>query len=55
MGIDIANLDSETLCNSLHYGGSNMNMIDSRIIIEATVEYIKNKKVKLIMCAGVLP
>ena len=37
-GIDIANLDSETLCNFLLYGSSNMNMIDNRIIIEATIE-----------------
>ena len=40
-GIDIANLDSETLCNLLLYGSSNMNMIDNRIIIEATIEYIE--------------
>ena len=37
-GIDIANLDSATLCNLLLYGSSNMNMIDNRIIIEATIE-----------------
>ena len=55
-GIDIANLDSETLRNLLLYGTSNMNMIDNRIIIEATIEYIeKNKHVKLIVGAGVLP
>ena len=46
-GIDVANLDSETLCNLLLYGSSNMNMIDNRIIIEATIE------VKLIGGAGV--
>ena len=40
-GIDIANLDSETLCNLLLYGSSDMNMIDNRIIIEATIEYIE--------------
>ena len=40
-GIDIANLDSETFCNLLLYGSSNMNMIDNRIIIEATIEYIE--------------
>ena len=40
-GIDIANLDSETLCNLLLYGSPYMNMIDNRIIIEATIEYIK--------------
>ena len=40
-GIDIANLDSETLCNLLLYGSPNMNMIDNRIIIEATIEYIE--------------
>ena len=41
LGIDIANLDSETLCNLLLYGSSNMNLIDNRIIIEATIEYIE--------------
>ena len=40
-GIDIANLDSEILCNLLLYGSSNMNMIDNRIIFEATIEYIE--------------
>ena len=40
-GIDIANLDSETLCNLLLYGSPYMNMIDNRIIIEATIEYIE--------------
>ena len=40
-GIDVANLDSETLCNLLLYGSSNMNMIDNRMIIEATIEYIE--------------
>ena len=40
-GIDTANLDSETLCNLLLYGSSNMNMIENRIIIEATIEYIE--------------
>ena len=40
-GIDIANLDSETFCNLLLYGSSNVNMIDNRIIIEGTIEYIE--------------
>ena len=40
-GTDIANLDSETLCNLLLYGSSNMNMIDNRTMIEATTEYIE--------------
>ena len=40
-GIDIANLDSETFCKLLIYGSSNMNMIDNRITIEATIEYIE--------------
>ena len=55
-GIDIANLDYETLCNLLLHCSSNMDTIDDRIIIEATIEYIeKNKQVKLIVGAGVLP
>ena len=41
LGIDIANLDSKTLCNLLLYDSLNMNMIDNRIIIEATTEYIE--------------
>ena len=33
-----------------------MNMIDNRIIIEATIEYIeKTNRLKLIVGAGVLP
>ena len=40
-GIGIANLDSEPLCNLLLYGSSNMNMIDKRITIEATIDYIE--------------
>ena len=40
-GIDIAKLHSETLCNLLLYGSPNMNMIDNRITIEATIEYIE--------------
>ena len=39
--IDIANLDSEYLCNLLLCGSSNMNMIDNRVITEATIEYIE--------------
>ena len=41
LGIDIANLDSETLYHSPLYGSSNMNVIDNRIIIEATIENIE--------------
>ena len=33
-GIDIANLDPETLCNLLLYSSSDMKMTDNRIIIE---------------------
>ena len=41
LGIDIADLDSETLCNLLLYGSSNLNIIENRIIIEATIEFIE--------------
>ena len=43
LGIDIANLDSETLYNLLLYGSLNMTMIDNRIIIEAKIEYIEKQ------------
>ena len=38
---NVTNLDSESLCNLLLYGSSNLNMIDNRIIIEAKTEYIE--------------
>ena len=41
LGIDVADLDSETLCNLLLYGSSNLNIIENRIIIEATIEFIE--------------
>ena len=41
LGIDIADLDSETLCNLLLYGSSNLNILENRIIIEATIEFIE--------------
>ena len=41
LGSDIANLKSGTLCNLLLYGSSNMTLVDNRIIIGATIDYIK--------------
>ena len=35
--------DSETLCSLLLYGSTDMNMIDNRIIIEATTEWIEKQ------------
>ena len=41
LGSDIANLDSVTLCKWLLFGSSNLTMVDKRMIIEATIDYIK--------------
>ena len=41
LGSDIANLDSIALCILLLYGSCNLTLVESRKIIEATIDYIK--------------
>ena len=41
LGSNIANLASESLCNLLLYGSSNLTLVDNRIIIEVTIDNIE--------------
>ena len=41
LGSDITNLDSVTLCNLLLYGSYNFTLVQNRMIIEATIDYIQ--------------
>ena len=41
-GIDIVSLDSETICELLLFGSRNLNVIMNRIILEATISFIKS-------------
>ena len=43
LGSDITNLDSITLCNLLLYCSYNLTLVENRIIIEATIDYIKKQ------------
>ena len=43
-GIDISNHDSNSLCTLLLYGSSLLNVIANRIIMEATISFIKETK-----------
>ena len=40
--IDIVSLDSETICELLLFGSPNLNVIVNRIILEATISFIKS-------------
>ena len=41
-GIDIDSLDSKTICELLLFGSLNANVIVNRIILEATISFIKS-------------
>ena len=41
-GIDIVSLDSETICELHLFGSPNLNVIVNRIILEATISFIKS-------------
>ena len=41
-GIDIDSLDSKTICELLLFGRPNANVIVNRIILEATISFIKS-------------
>ena len=39
-GLDIRSMDSKDLCELLSYGNSNLNVVENRMIIEATTSFI---------------
>ena len=41
-GIDIVSLDSKTICELLLFGSPSLNVIVNRIILEATISFIKS-------------
>ena len=42
LNIDALNLDPRELCHLMLYGSPSLSMIDNRMIIEATIQYIEN-------------
>ena len=38
---DIANLDSIALCSLFLYGSYNLTLVENRILVEATIDYIE--------------
>ena len=42
--LDLSNYDSKSLCTLLLYGSPHLNTIDNRIILEATISFIKATK-----------
>ena len=43
-GLDISHHDSKSLCTLLLYGSPSLNVIANRIIVEATISFIKETK-----------
>ena len=43
-GLDITSMDSKDLCELLLYGTSELNVVENRIIIEATISFIERSK-----------
>ena len=43
-GLDITSMDSKNLCELLLYGTSDLNVVENRIIIEATISFIERSK-----------
>ncbi len=39
---DALNLDPKELCHLMLYGSPSLSVIDNRMIIEATIQYIEN-------------
>ena len=44
IGLDISKLNSDTLCSLLLFGSKNLNLVENRIIIEATISFINATK-----------
>ena len=45
LGSGIAKLDSVALCNVLLYGSYNLTLVENRMIIKATIDYIKKTNI----------
>ena len=43
-GLDITSMDSKDLCELLLYGTSDLNVVENRNIIEATISFIERSK-----------
>ena len=43
-GLDMNKLDSDTLCSLLPFGSKDLNFVENRIIIEATISFINATK-----------
>ena len=43
-GLDIRELDSNALCNLLLFGSNDLNIVENRTILEATISFIKATK-----------
>ena len=43
-GLDINKLDSDALCSLLLFGSKDLNLVENRIIIEATISFINATK-----------
>ena len=43
-GLDINKLDSDALCSLLLFGSKDLNIVENRIIIEATISFINATK-----------
>ena len=43
-GIDITSMDSKSLCQLLLFGCTNLTVVENRIVLEATIAYIKATK-----------
>ena len=42
--LDISKINAKTLCEMLLYGNPHLNIIDNRIILEATISFIESTK-----------
>ena len=43
-GLDIAGLDAQSLCHLILFGNPDLTLIANRMIMEATIDYIKATK-----------
>ena len=39
-GLNISGLDSDVLCSTLLFGSSDLNVIENRIVLDATISFI---------------
>ena len=43
-GLDITKLHAKTLCKLLLYGNQHFNVVENRVILEATISFIESTK-----------